>query len=372
MNKKKGLYLLSLLFVVFVGGITEILIVSRLKFLALGWANLIVGLFGQAISFRTDYDPAEQKQVKKAILEIPSFGCTHYFQKGGCAMCGFNKEIEKYKFREFSPLAIILLVKLFTFYAEAKTGKEESQTDVLIIFMGGSFINEEELPTKAGDIIVDFFIKSDYKKLVIESRAEYVITRQKRLQQIVGSVGKKKVEVAIGLESSDDKIRNKYVKKALTRREYLEAVRIIKEIGAIVNTYVLIGSPFISRQEIVKTAINSVLFAWQAGSDVVSLETYCVQAGTAWANLFDDGKLKIPTLWDIIEVVKTIDKVSSAWYLGKFSDRPEPIKVPENCSQCNAEVINLLTAVRKNHDVETFKSLPNCKCKPTNRKGVLL
>ncbi len=371
MNRKKGVYLLSLLFVVLVGGITELLIVSRLKFLALGWANVIVGLFGQAISFRTDYDPAEQKQVKKAILEIPSFGCTHYFKSGGCAMCGFNKEIEKYKFREFSPLAIILLVKLFTLYAEAKISQEESRIDVLIIFMGGSFINEEELPAKAGDIIVDFFIESDCKKLIIESRAEYVITRQTRLQQIVESAGKKKIEVAIGLESSNDKIRNKYIKKALTRHEYFEAVRIIKRVGAIVNTYVLIGSPFISRQEIVKSAIESVLFAWQAGSNVVSVETYCVQKGTAWADLFNAGKLKIPTLWDIIEVVKTINKVSPAWYLGKFSDRPEPIKVPENCLQCNAKVVNLLAAIRKNHDLREFGSLPDCKCKPTNRKGDL-
>ena len=287
-------------------------------------------------------------------------------------MCGFNKEIEKYKFREFSPLAIILLVKLFAFYAEAKTSQEELQTDVLIVFMAGSFINEEELPTKAGNIVVDFFIKSGYKKLVIESRAEYVITRQERLRRLVKSIGKKKIEVAIGLESSDDKIRNKYIKKALTRHEYLEAVRITKEVGAIVNTYVLIGSPFLSRKEIVKSAIESVLFAWQAGSNIVSLETYCVQAGTAWADLFNVGKLKVPTLWDIIEVIETINKVSPAWYLGKFSDRPEPIKVPENCSQCNTEVINSLTAVRKNHDVEMFKFLPDCKCKLINRKGELL
>ena len=287
-------------------------------------------------------------------------------------MCGFNKEIEKYKFREFSPLAIILLVKLITLYAEAKIRKEETRIDVLIVFMGGSFINEEELPTKAGDIVVDFFIKNDYKKLVIESRAEYVVTCEERLQQIIESVGRKKIEVAIGLESSDDKIRNKYVKKALSRREYFEAVRIIKKAGAIVNTYILIGSPFISRQEIVQSAIKSVLFAWQAGSNVVSLETYCVQAGTSWANLFNNGKLKIPTLWDIIEVVETINKVSPAWYLGKFSDRPEPIKKPENCPQCSADVINLLAAIRKNHDVETFKLLPNCKCKPINRKGEVL
>jgi len=361
---KKTVYLLSLILSAPIHCFLLFLEKARWRPLAYKLSALVVNFFGSDIlAVRRDYDVIEKKQVDRAILAVPSFGCVHYFKRGGCAMCGFNKEIEKYGLRNLHPLAIILLVHIFLIFLANKIKKERLSVDILAIFMAGSFLNEEELPLKAQNIIVDFFSKSNIKKIFIESRPEFVIKNKGRLESYIKKIAGKRMEIAIGLEAVDDKIRNGLIKKNITLRQYQQAIKTVNSINAIATTYVLVGAPFLNESEIIKSAVESAIFAWQSGSDMVNIEAYCVQEGTPWAELYKKGLLKLPSLWGIIEVIKKINEVSSAWYLGEFSDWPKPIAVPSNCEKCTDEVMGVLDQLRATCDVTVLYNLPKCSCR---------
>ncbi|MCD4761589.1 hypothetical protein K8R32_01380 [bacterium] len=207
----------------------------------------VVKLFGEDFySTRQDYDPAEKRIVNKLILAIPSFGCSHYFKRGGCAMCAFNKEIENYHFRWMHHKMLFFLIKSFLEFLEIKIKKEELKVEVLIVFMAGSFINEKELPIRAQDLVIDFFIANGFKKLAIETRSEYVLKKKQRIKEVARKLKSLKFEVYLGLEAVDDKIRNKFVRKNLSRKEYEESVKLLRELKVIGNTYILLAAPFLS------------------------------------------------------------------------------------------------------------------------------
>lgn len=365
MNRyKEPVYVFSFMIAVALSVVLAILKQLGLMSVNYRMARIITGLFGEEmVVFRNYYDVVFEKPTAKAILALPSFGCAHYFKSGGCAMCGFNKEIEKYGFRRLHPTMIILLVKIFFLHLEKKLIEHSEPQEVLIIYMAGSFLNEEELPAKAQMQIVDFFIDSNFRRLAIETRPEYVIKYQDFLRRLVERTNGKEIEVYLGLESSDDRIRNKIIKKALTKKQYQEAIAVINKLGAIVNTYILIGVPGLDRETIVQKAIESVAFAWDSGSKVVSLETYCVQADTPWAKLYRTGELALPSLWDIIKVVKEINKISSCWYLGEFSDWPQPVATPKNCDFCTDKTLKSLADLRRSHELSVLEELPDCYCR---------
>jgi len=325
----------------------------------------------ELMSVRNDYDPIAKTLVNKIVLALPSFGCEHYFKNGGCGMCGFNNEIERYGFRNLHPWAIIFLVKLILTYFAYEKFKLKEKVNSLTIFMAGSFLNKNELPLVAQNIIFEVFRVSDIKKLIIESRPEYVISSQKRITDYHFDQYDKKLEIAIGLEAMDDVIRNSYINKNISLEVYRQAITAIKNSGAIAATYILIGAPYLSREEIIDSAVATARFAWQCGSDIVNLEAYSVQADTAWQNLYRQNKLAPPSLWTVAEVVKRIDKISSVWYLGEFSDWPEPIAKPTSCPICQNDFLKLLNRLRKEHDIKQLHNLPICSCKPNQPGGRL-
>ncbi len=360
---KKTVYLFSLVLSVPIHCFLLFLEKARWRSLSYKLAALVVGFFGSDIlAVRQDYDVVEKKHVDRAILAVPSFGCAHYFKRGGCTMCGFNKEIEKHSLRNFHPLAIILLIQFFLIFLTSKMEEERLPVDVLAIFMAGSFLNEEELPLKAQNIIVNFFSKSNIRKIFIESRPEFIIKNKGRLKNYIKRIAGKKMEIAIGLEAVDDKIRNVLIKKNITLKQYQQAIKTINSINAIATTYILVGAPFLNESEIIKSAVESAIFAWQSGSNIVNIEAYCVQEGTQWAELYKKGLLKLPSLWAIIEVIKKINEVSPAWYLGEFSDWPKPMAVPSNCERCTDEIMGILDQLRATGDVTVLYNLPKCSC----------
>ncbi len=357
--KKSAIYWLSLFiawpFYYFLLGCEKL----GLKFLVFKISQAVVKQFGQeAIEQRVEYDPLKKKPVVKVILALPSFGCCHYFQRGGCAMCGFNREIEKYHFRWLHPWALVLLVKLFisnlAAYLSGQPAKSRPPVFCLAVFMAGSFFCFKELPQAAQKIVIDYFLASGFQKLLLESRPEYIVKEKKYIQRLAKSIKNKgkELEVAIGLESADETVRNKYIRKNLRRQTYGQAIKILKSQEIIVNTYILIGAPFASELEIISLAVLSAQFAWQLGSDIVSFEAYCVQAGTKWADLYRQGKLILPSLWAILEIIRQVNKISANWFLGEFSDWPQPIARPDSCPRCAKYLLAVLGKLRSGRNLK--------------------
>lgn len=324
--------------------------------------TFLVSDFKQLCDIRYEYDIFAKKMMNRLILNIPSYGCSYYFEKGGCAMCGFNNEIKKYKLREYSPLAIRTLVYLILLLTEKKIEEEKIQVDTLMIFMAGSFVNEHELPLAVQNLIINFFCKSNISNLHVELRPEFALDRKKRIKEIIDNIKPKKMQVAFGFESVNDYVRNKLIQKGLSKKTYVNAVKTLKQMDVKIFTYILIGAPFRTLIEIEEDAIASAIFAWGSGSDVVNFEVYCVQAGTLWEKYYLNQELVLLSLWSIFRIIKKVNVISENWYLGSFNDSPKPIKVPENCSKCSKEAKEVFRKLTKYHDLNLLNDLPKCSC----------
>lgn len=362
--KRKLLYFCSFIFAVCLNCIFFILEKGGLRYLQSVLVGKIVKLFGENIySERREYSPLRGETIINVIIAIPSKGCQYFFETGGCAMCGFNNEIKKYKFNQVHSQVIVLLTKIFVYYLK-DTYTEKNYFSMLSIFMAGSFVNVNELPKKSQEIIINYFLESSFDKLFIESRVEYVIDYISAIRNYKSKINSvsKNFEIALGLESSNDYIRNEIIKKGVEKNDFQKAVILLKELGIVVSTYVLVGNPYSSEKEILESSLKTIEYAWFCNVDIANIEIYCVQERTPWTYLYKKGVFKPISLWTVIEMLKHLEKMPGKWRLGEFADWPKPLACPVSCDQCNEGLLLAINGLRMTHEFDEVLNLNPCNC----------
>lgn len=238
------------------------------------------------------------------------------------------------------------------------TKKDEVKT--ISIYNAGSFINNEEISEK---VQLEIFKKlkrhPTIKNILIESRTEYI--NNKKILTLKNILGEKKLIIAMGLETQDDKIRNDYIKKGLSKPKYENAIKILKKNRAIIATYILIKPIYLSEREAIEEAVKSAKYAFSAGTNEVIFESSFVQQYTIMEQLYNEKKFTPPWLWTIIEVLKRTNNLGYV-RLGGFSDEPPPIAIPFNCKKCSPKIEQSLYDYRENNDIRIFDNL-HCDCK---------
>jgi len=302
------------------------------------------------------YDPLEQKKSTRWVLELPGAGCEWYKKTGGCTMCAFNQSTQAYTFG--GKLYPNFVFKLIFYYAYQKIKK--LQPELLYIYNGGSFLSDKEIPFKTQLAIMKFVSQHPtLKKILVESRADLVTAEKLALYK--KAVGSKQVEIALGLESADDQVRNDCLKKGLTKQSFEQAVSLCKEQGFPVFAYVFLKPHCLDERQAIEDAVATIKYCFQVGVDEVSLSCAFVQKGTILEELYQQGKYSPPTLWSIIEVILRTSSLGPV-RIGHFDDEPPPIAIPQNCDKCTKEVMAAIEAYRRSHDGQIFKGL-TCECK---------
>jgi len=299
------------------------------------------------------YDFDEKKPVKHLVLLLPGKGCVWAQKTGGCTMCGFSQKIRQIG-KNFTAQNLIALYKT----AEIMTFEEKPF--ILSIYNAGSFIKDEEIPLEVQKKICQRVKQHPtIKKLAVESRAEFVTND--KIKFLKKELGEKSLIICIGLEAQNDKIRNVYIKKGLSKETYENALKIIKQNGVRSLTYVFIKPIYLNEREAIDEVVNTAKYAFSAGSYEVALESAFIQEGTMMEKFYLQGEFRPPWLWSIIEVIK---KTHNLGYirLGGFEDEPPPIAVPSNCSKCSKRIKEILQIYRETNDIKIFDNL-NCECK---------
>ena len=307
------------------------------------------------------FSPDLQKTINRLIVLLPGKGCWWAKQKnGGCTMCGFKEKLREIKSNRYSAWDIVFLFKI----ALELTNENYSE---IVIFNGGSFLNDEEIPLLAQEKIAHLANQSpSLQTLYVESRPEFV-TRNK-IRKLVKILENKKLKVGIGLEAVTNIIRNRNINKGITLEQYERAVKILIDEHVEVLTYVFLKPIYVSEREAIKETIKTIKYAFKKGSKEIALEAGFVQEGTVMANLFHQGIYQPPWLWSIIEVLKKTYELGFV-YVGNFNDEPPPIAIPFNCLSCNKRVMKYIQRYRENHSLDELKYL-HCKCKIEWRKKI--
>jgi hypothetical protein len=262
-----------------------------------------------------------------------------------CNICGYPSE--------GAPATAEDLILQF----QAATRGLSSEDRVVKIYTSGSFLDPEEVPESVRVRIIDALAAAGVEKLVFESRPEY-ITRE----LVEASAAKIRTEVAIGLETSSDLVRDQSIRKGFTFADYRRASDAVHRGGGSVKTYLLLKPPFLSEASAISDALRSARDAI-SHSDVLSLNLTNIQRGTPLERMWLIGDYRTPWLWSAVEVLKGVSSVPIICDPVAAGTR----RGPRNCGRCDEAVAKAIREHALTQDTGAFEDL-DCSCKAAWKK----
>jgi len=328
------------------------------------WISLIANKFNLTFSYVDRiYDSTVRKPIHRWMLLFPGSGCSWAKKEhGGCYMCGFKLRIE-----EITKGRKISISELISVYKVGRSMTEREAPEMLTIYNGGSFLNDDEIPIEVQlEICEDVSSIPSIKVLFVESRPEFVT--EEKISLLVSKLRGKKLKVGVGLECVSDDIREKCINKGLSKKDFEKAVMLLRNNGVKVLAYVFIKPLYITEREAISEAIRTTNYAFQVGSNEVTLEAALVQRGTKMEEVYRKGDFRPPWLWSVIEVLKGTYQMGAV-NVGDFTDEPPPVAIPYNCEKCSSKIAKLFNKYKETHKMDVFNDI-DCDCKSIWRESL--
>lgn len=288
-----------------------------------------------------DKEFIDKKSVDAGVIVLRTRGCSH-FHRGGCSMCGYNIE-------SVENIASSDIVKQFD-SAVSRLG----DVSFLKVYTSGSFLDEHEIPEEVANHILAH-CRDNSRRLLFESRPEYVTSE--KLDAFKAKHDD--LEVALGLESANDRVLRYSINKGFTVADYERAASVLGEKGIPVRTYILLKPPYITESEAIADSISTARLAARF-SKTLSLNPVNVQKGTKVERLWKSWSYRPPWLWSVLEVLReasSLDRRVVCDPVGAGKDRGA-----HNCGLCDEMIIEGIRALNSSQDLRDLVS-PECECK---------
>ena len=231
---------------------------------------------------------------------------------------------------------------------------------VLCLYNMGSFLNDYEIPSKARKEILEIINKNkDIKKITLESRPEYVT--KEHLEELKKLIPNKMIEIGMGLESSDDFVREVIINKGNILKDFKRTVKLIRVNKLNSLAYIQVKPPFLTEKEAIKDAIKTAKFCFNLGLDAISFEPTSLQKFTLPYYLFKKEKYRVSWLWSVIEIARKTSKLGEI-RLGGYEYLPKPDITAFNCKKCSTKIKSLIDQFNGTYDITIFDNC-HCKCK---------
>ncbi len=233
------------------------------------------------------------------------------------------------------------------------------KTPVVKIFTSGSFFDELEIPREVRDYIRRKIAKIGVDKLIVESRPEFI------QDDILSEFEGLHLEVGIGLETANDKIRDLCVNKGFSFSEFERAAKKLREWGFRVKCYLLLKPPFLSENEAIEDVFKSIEKVKDL-VDVVSLNLTNIQKGTLVERLWFSKLYRPPWLWSAVYILNNVEEVDIIC---------DPVAAgkergPHNCGKCDEMFAKAIRMYSLTQDKNMLRV--SCECKVRWKKALEL
>lgn len=238
------------------------------------------------------------------------------------------------------------------------------QYPLWLLASGGSFMDSEEICDDTRVEIMKLLSKVGVKGVGFESRPEY-LTDTSRLRRL-RTAFKGEISAGIGLESSDDFIRQFCINKGYRLRTYEKAILALDQCDIKHYAYVLLGKPFLSASEDVEDAVKTIRFALARGANMIILMVTNLQLGTLTHWLWQSGLYELPKLWAPLKVLGRLspDERQKVAIKGVDKAVPTPLEFAQNCERCTPQVIDAIIQWNYSGDYRMIESVQECcSCK---------
>ena len=279
-------------------------------------------------------DILDGKIVDAFVFILRTKGCS-WAHISGCSMCGYFKECYDAGYEEIK--------KQINEAYKSYEGEE-----IVKIFTSGSFFDEDEIPK---DLQFYIFKKFEAKKFIVESRPEYI--------DGIEDFNNIRLEIAMGLESANDKVLEYSINKGFTFDKWKKAAEKIISYGKELKVYILIKPPFLTEKDAIKDAIDSVEKIKEM-VDTISFNPVAIHSKTLIEFLWRRNLYSPPWLWSVVEVLKK----SSEIYNGIIKCDVVAggrARGSHNCGKCDKKVLNAIKNFSLNQNIKEFENL-TCSC----------
>ncbi len=232
--------------------------------------------------------------------------------------------------------------------------EELGHVDMLKVYTSGSFLDECEVPIEQADRILRHCADS-HTRLLFESRPEYVT--QETLERVLGIHDG--LELALGLESANDKVLKYSINKGFTVKDYDDAVRVLRGNRVDIRTYVLLKPPFLTEAEAVADAKATVVHAAE-GSKTISVNPVNVQKGTFVEKLWRNWAYRPPWLWSVLDVLRASRDCGKRIVCDPTGGGKE--RGAHNCGKCDDVILDSIKAYSQTQDSSRLGA-PECDCR---------
>ena len=205
------------------------------------------------------------------------------------------------------------------------------------------------------------------KLVSLESRAEFVEGWE--LEGLKQRLGAAALEVAVGYETHDERIRNRVLKKGLSDRRFHDLCALCAEKGVRLKAYVMVKPDVsLSEKEAVDEAVRTLIFIGEIGDRLglrvtAHLNPTYVARGSQLEKEFRDQGYKPPRLWSVVEIIQRVRCRELPIQVGLET---EGLAVEgglfRNCGTCDEPVRAALRTFSETQNLELFSSL-DCACK---------
>lgn len=298
------------------------------------------------------------------ILRAP--GCAYARRTGGCTNCGFGALTT-----DGARVAPEDLLEQLRRALDRVRGAWPSVAQAEL-FCSGSFLCDEEIPAAArGPLLAALAQLPALRALTIESRPEYVTSGALRgaLAAIGGREGPA-LDVAIGLESADEEIRMRLIRKGFSLRAFEAAAERLAAAGAGLAVYLLLKPLGVADEQAVADVVRSGEYLRAVGERLglpvrVALEPTFVPAGTPLYDALCAGEYGPPSLWSAVRAARALRRLGLPVHVG-LSDEGLPVdRRPAGCPRCTASLVAALAAFNTSQDVAALDGV-SCDCAPAD------
>jgi radical SAM enzyme (TIGR01210 family) len=295
--------------------------------------------------------------AKRLMAVLKTRGCEYARKDKGCTMCGFWLHGDS----SVNDIDLINQLENIISFIEGYPHPID-QLDLLTL---GSFFDEKEITSEfRTHSLKRIGTIRKLTKVCVETRASHVV--DEKLEEIRKLLGNKMVEIGIGVESSNDYIRNEILNKGLSWKQLERAVSLIGKFNLEFQPFLLIKPHKLSETEAINDAVQSARDVTKLAEKYnvktrIAFEPVFVPYGTELEKLYLSGDYKIVNLWSVIEVIKLTHGLSTI-FVGMSDEGLAGDRIPYSCDKCSMKLREAIQSYNATQNLEVFNNL-DCSCK---------
>ena len=280
-------------------------------------------------------------------LTFQTSGC-RYSSLGTCTMCNYGKGV--------TADSQIILHEL----DQVCCSKDFLECNMILLGASGSFLDESEIPEELQYAIMKRIAQTHMKEVYIETH--YKSVTASKLHSIHTIFPYKCICIEMGLETITNEFQDNILNKNISLNELKFVMNQIHTYGMTVSLNILLGLPFLTKDEQLADTRKSIEWAIENGADEIVVFPINIQPYTVFEWWYKNGYIELPSMWLLVELLLNLpDNVLPYIYLSWYGNRSifysseKKTITPYVCTNCQPKLLSFFEDFASSFSLEFRK-----------------